>query len=104
MRQCWYPTPRIADAIAANCDLGVVCVILFRTNFTYHHGVAYFLSLVRQNVLVVDEEEGVSSCNPLGTGSIPRADALAQTSKIIGVRGIPRCFVMGIVTELAMLK
>jgi hypothetical protein len=62
--------PRIAGAIAANGDLGVVGVNLFRTNFTYHHGVTYSLPFVRWNVLVINEEEGVSSCNPLGARSI----------------------------------
>jgi hypothetical protein len=52
--------PRIADVIATNGDLGAVWVILFRTNFIYHHGVAYFFPFVRRNVLVINEKEGVS--------------------------------------------
>ncbi len=39
--------PKIVDAIAAYGDLGAVWVILFGANFTYHHGVAYFLPFVR---------------------------------------------------------
>jgi hypothetical protein len=39
--------PRIADMIATIGDSVAVWVILFRPHFTYHHGVAYFLSLER---------------------------------------------------------
>ncbi len=60
--------------------------------------------LVRQNVLVIDEKEGVSPHHTLGAGGIPRANSLAETSKFIGVQGIPHCFVMGTAPELAMLK
>ncbi len=80
--------PRIADAIATKGDVGAVWVILLRTNFTYHHGVAYFFPFVRPNVLVIDEKESVSSCDLLGAGRIPRANALAQMSKFIGVQSI----------------
>jgi hypothetical protein len=54
--------------------------------------------------LVIDEKEGVIPRHTLSAGGLPRADALAETSKLIGIQGIPRCFVMVIVTELAMLK
>jgi hypothetical protein len=70
--------PRIADAIATNGDSGAFGFMLFRTDFTYHHGVAYFLPFVRWNVLLIDEEEGVRSRDPLGAGSITRANAMAQ--------------------------
>jgi hypothetical protein len=98
------PIPTIADAIATNGNVGAVWVIHFRTKFTYHPGVTCFLPFVRWNVLVIDEKEGVSSCHMLSAGGIPSSNALAERFKLIGVQGIPRCFVTGITMELAMLK
>ncbi len=72
--------------------------------FTYHHGVTYFLPFVSWNVLVIYEKEGVSPHHTLGAGGIPRANALAETTKFISVHGIPHGFKMGIAMELAMLK
>ncbi len=48
---------RVADAVANNGDLYAVRVILVWMNFTYNHGMAYFLSLVRWDVMVVDAKE-----------------------------------------------
>jgi hypothetical protein len=56
---------RIADSVAANGDTGAVRVILLRTNLADNHGVADLLALVGQDVLVVNEEEGVGTCYPL---------------------------------------
>jgi hypothetical protein len=53
-----------ADAIAANGDAGAIGIILFRTHFTYHHGVANFLPFMEQDVMVVNKEAGISARNP----------------------------------------
>ena len=65
---------------------------------------AHFLSFVGWDVLIVNEKEGVSACNPLGMGGITGSNALAQLSKFIGVRSIPGGFVAGVPLELAMLE
>ncbi len=62
---------RVADAVVTNGDPCAVRVILFRTDFPYNHGMAYFLSLVLRNVMVVDAEESVSTGNTLGAGGFP---------------------------------
>ena len=62
---------RVADAVATNGDPCEVRVILFRTDFTYIHGMAYFLSLVRQNVMVVNAKESVCTSYTLGAGGLP---------------------------------
>jgi hypothetical protein len=62
---------RIADAVATNGDPCAVRVILFRTDFTYNHGMACFLSLVQWNIMVVDVKEGVSTNYKFGAGGLP---------------------------------
>jgi hypothetical protein len=49
LQQCCVCThiARVADAVATNGDLCAVRVVLVRTDFTYNHGLAYFLSLVQ---------------------------------------------------------
>ena len=65
---------------------------------------AYFLSLVRRDVVVVDVKEHVGTGYMLGVGGLPSADALAETAELIGVQSIPGGFVPRIVSELAMLQ
>jgi hypothetical protein len=57
---------RVADVVATNSDLCVVRVILFWLDFTRHHGVAYFLPLVRRDVGVVNSKESVGTGNMFG--------------------------------------
>ncbi len=54
--------------------------------------------------MVVNAKESVSAGHRLGAGGLPRANALAEMAKFIGVQGIPSGFVPKIVPELAMLK
>jgi hypothetical protein len=49
----------------------VVRVVLVWTDFTYNHGMAYFLSLVPQDVVVVDAKERVGTGYTLGVGGLP---------------------------------
>jgi hypothetical protein len=95
---------READAIAADGNVGAIRIILVRPHFTYQHGVADFLSFIGWDVMIVYKKEGVSACNPLCVGGSTRTNALAQTSKSIGVRSVPGGFVAGVTTELGMLK
>ncbi len=62
---------RVADAVATNGDLCVVRVVLVRMDFTYNHGMSYFLSLVQWDVMVVDAKESVGTGYTLGAGGLP---------------------------------
>jgi hypothetical protein len=63
--------PRVADAVATNGDLCAVRVVLFWSDFTKNHGMAYFLPLVQLDVVVVDVKECVGTCNTFGVGGLP---------------------------------
>ncbi len=62
---------RVADAVATNGNPCAVRVILFRLDFTNNHGTAYFLPLVRQDVIVVYAKECVGTSNRFGVGGLP---------------------------------
>ncbi len=62
---------RVADAVATNGDSCAVRVFLVWSDFTYYHGMAYFLSLVQRDVVVVDAKEPVGTSYMLGGGSLP---------------------------------
>jgi hypothetical protein len=70
----------IADSITTDGDTGAVRVILLRTNLADDHGVADLLALVGQDVLVVNEEEGVGACYPLTIWHRTQSNALAQAT------------------------
>jgi hypothetical protein len=70
--------------------VGAVWIILLRTDLADDHGVADFLALVERDVVVDDEIEGVSTCYPLAIWSRAGTDALAETTKFVGIGGIPR--------------
>ncbi len=76
---------RVAYVIVTNGGAGAIRVIVLGMNFAYHHGVTYFLPFVERYVLIVDEKEGVSAIHTLGAQGVTRADALAETTKFIGV-------------------
>jgi hypothetical protein len=59
---------RVADAVATNGYPCAVRVVLVWTDFTYNHGMAYFLSLVQQDVVVVNAEERVGTGYTIGAG------------------------------------
>ena len=105
LQQCCVCThiSRVADAVATNCDLCAVRVILFRTDFTYNHGMANYPSLVRRDVMVVDVKEHVGTGYTLGVGGLPLTNALVEMAKLIGVRGIPCDLILRVTSELAML-
>ncbi len=94
---------RVADVVATNGDSCVVRVILVWLDFTYYHGMAYFLPLVRRDVMVVDVKEHVGTGYTLGVGGLPLTNALVEMAKLIGVRGIPCDLILRVTSELAML-
>jgi hypothetical protein len=63
-----------------------------------------FLALVERDVFVADETEGVSTCYSLAIWRRAGTDALAETTKFVGIGGIPRGFVTGVRTKLVMFK
>ncbi len=70
----------IADSITTDGDTGAVRVILLRTNLADNRGVADLLALVGQDVLVVNEVEGVGACYLLTIRRRTQSNALAQAT------------------------
>ncbi len=70
-QRCCTHIARVADTVATNCDPCAVRAILVQTDFTYDHGMAYFYSLVRRDVVVVYAKECVGTGNMLGVGGLP---------------------------------
>ncbi len=70
---CYVSThiARVADAVANNGDLCAVRVVLVWMDFTYNHGMAYFLPLVQRDVVLVDAKECVGTGYTLGVGGLP---------------------------------
>jgi hypothetical protein len=62
---------RVADAVATNGDSCAVRVVLFQSDSTNHHGVAYFHSLVQRDVVVANAKECVGTNNTFGVGGLP---------------------------------
>jgi hypothetical protein len=89
--------------VPTNGDPCAVRIVLVWMNFTYYHGMACFLSLAQQDVLVVDVKERVGTGYTLGVGGLPRADALAETAKLIGVQRIPCVLIPRVALELVLL-
>jgi hypothetical protein len=63
-----------------------------------------FLALVGRNVLVINDVEGVGTRYLLTSWCVARSNALAELAKLVGIGSIPRGFVMGVSTKLAMFK
>ncbi len=61
---------RVADAVATNGDSCAIRVV-FQSDFTNNHGVAYFLPLVQRDIVVVNAEECVGTGNTFGAGGLP---------------------------------
>jgi len=56
----------VTDVIATNGDAGTIRILFIRTHFTNYLGVADFLSFVEWDVMIINEKECVSACNPFG--------------------------------------
>ncbi len=61
----------MANAVATNGDPCAVRVVLVRTDFTYNHGMAYFIFLVKWDAVVVDAKKCVGTGYTLGVGGLP---------------------------------
>jgi hypothetical protein len=94
----------IADAVATDGDASAVCILLLRTYLADYHGMADFLALVERDVVVVNETESVGTCYPLAIWCRAGTNALAETAEFDGKGGIPRGFVTGVTTKLAMFE
>jgi hypothetical protein len=66
-----------ADVVTTNGDAGAIRIILFWPHFTYHHGVADFLSFMDRDVVIVYKKEGVSARNLFCVGGRTQAYTLA---------------------------
>jgi hypothetical protein len=75
----------VTNTTAANGDAGTIRIVLLRSDFTHHHGVADFLSLVDRDVVIVDEKEGVSARDSFGVGGRSRPNSLTQSAELVGV-------------------
>jgi hypothetical protein len=62
---------RVTNVVATNGDPCAVRVIPVWIDFTYNHGMAYFLSLVQWDVVVDDAKECVGTSYMLGVGGLP---------------------------------
>jgi hypothetical protein len=51
--------------------LCAVRIVLVWMDFAYNHGMAYFLSLVQRDVVVVNAKERVGTGYTLGVGGLP---------------------------------
>ncbi len=74
---------RVADVVANNGDSCAVRVVLVWTDFTYNHGMAYFLSLVWQDVVVVDAKERVGTGNTLRVGGLASSSLAYKVSHVV---------------------
>jgi hypothetical protein len=63
--------PQVTDAIASNGDASTIRIVFIRTHLTHYHGVADFPLFVGRDVMVINDKESVSACNPfvIGGGS-----------------------------------
>ncbi len=95
---------RVTDTSASDGDAGAIRIIFIRSHFTHYHGVAKFLLFVSGDVMIVDDKEGASACNPFGGGGGSRTNSLTQSSELVGVRSVPRCLVAGITSQFAILE
>ena len=74
-------------------------------HFAYHSGVSDVRPAVGGDVVVVDWTKGIGAFDSLlGRVCWVVTDALAESSKFVGVGGIPDFFVGRVVAELAMFE
>ncbi len=76
---------RVTDTTAYDGDAGAIRIVFIRLHFTHYHGVADFLLYVSGDVMIVDDKEGVSVCNPFGGGGGSRPNSLTQSSELVGM-------------------
>ncbi len=60
--------PQVTDVIASDGDASTIRIVFIRLHLTHFHGVADFPSFVGRDVLIINDKESVSACNPFGIG------------------------------------
>jgi hypothetical protein len=65
---------------------------------------ADFLLLMQWDILVLDQEEGIGTIDTFCAGLGAGANALAESTKFICIRGVPSCLVPGVTAELVVFK
>ncbi len=95
---------QVADLAAPNGYLGMIRVILFRTNFTDNKRMADLLLLVLWNIVILDQEECIGTIDTFCAGRGAGADALTESAKFVCVGLVPCFFVPGVTAELTVLK
>ena len=85
-------------------DACAVWVFLVGFNLAYYHGMANFMPPVLWDVGELDEFIGVCAFHAL----LPWAfwtftDALAESSKFIGIGGVPNVYKLGVLAKLSVL-
>ena len=53
---------------ASDGDAGTIRIIFIRTHITYYHGAADFFLFVERDVMIINDKECGSACNPFGVG------------------------------------
>jgi hypothetical protein len=94
----------VTDLATSNGNPGTIRVVLFRTDFADYKGMADFLSLVRWDIFVLNQEEGIGTIDMFCAGLGAGADALAESAKFVCIGGVPSYLVQGVTAELAVFK
>ena len=89
---------------AGDGDAGAVWVFLMRFDLAHNHGMANFMPAVLSNFCELDEFEGVCAFHALLPWAIRTfSDALAETSKFVGIGGVPNSGKLGVFAQLSVL-
>ena len=95
---------RIANVIATDGDASAIGVVLVWLYFAHDFGVGDLFAAVTGDVVVVDDEEGVSTFGVWARGGGIFYNALTETDNFVGVGLVPNTLVFGIFSELIIFK
>ena len=85
-------------------DACAVWVFLVGFNLTYYHVLANFMPSVLWNVGKLDEFKGACAFHALLLWAFwTFIDALAESSKFIGIGGVPNVCKLGVLAQLSLL-
>ena len=65
---------------------------------------ADFLLLVRRDIIVLNTKEGIGAIDTFCAGLGAGANALAESTKFICIRGVPSCLVPWVTAELVVIE
>ena len=92
-----HTSPGVENLTSGDGDAGAVWVFLMRFDLAHNHGMANFMSAVLRNVCKVDEFEGVCAFHALLPWAFRTfSDALAESSKFVGIGGVPNLVELGV--------